>query len=207
MAQSSATGRFCAGCGAPVGSCQCSVGKVNSSTEDTFELSSEGKALSAKSTEKSSENSAVKELSEEEKKQVAELKKRDTEVRAHEAAHMAAGAGIVRGGASYSFQKGPDGRDYAVGGEVSIDSGEGKTPEETILKMNRVRAAAMAPASPSGTDIQVAAEASAKANAARAELAKQNSSGSVSTGGYDKTGKAKEKTDGTQYKPSIDLIA
>lgn len=119
------------------------------------------------------EGSGDSELSKEEQQQVTELKKRDREVRAHEAAHMGAGGGVVRGGASYSFQAGPDGRKYAVGGEVGIDASPVKdNPEATIRKMQKVRAAALAPASPSGQDQAVASAASAQEAAARMELNK-----------------------------------
>ena len=63
-------------------------------------------------------------LSPGEKKQVQKLKNRDREVRAHEAAHLAAAGPYATRGASFSYQKGPDGRQYAVGGEVGIDSSE-----------------------------------------------------------------------------------
>lgn len=109
-------------------------------------------------------------LTEEEKAQVAELKRRDTEVRAHEQAHLAASGGMARGGASFSFQKGPDGRSYAVGGEVQIAMKGGRTPEETIRNAEQVRAAALAPADPSGVDQQTAAAATRMAQEARQEL-------------------------------------
>jgi len=112
-------------------------------------------------------------LSEEEKKQVDELKARDREVRAHEQAHMAAGGNLVRGGAHYTYQRGPDGSVYAVGGEVSIDTSEEKTPEQTVQKMQRVQAAALAPAEPSGQDRAVAAAAARKAQMARAEMSQE----------------------------------
>ncbi|MCB1890041.1 MAG: hypothetical protein KDH20_20720 [Rhodocyclaceae bacterium] len=110
-------------------------------------------------------------LTEEEQKVVRELEARDREVRAHEAAHMRAGGDLVRGSASFSYQRGPDGQQYAVGGEVSIDTSAGSTPAETIAKAQRIRAAALAPAEPSSTDMQVAAEASRMAAQARAEQA------------------------------------
>lgn len=74
--------------------------------------------------------------------------------------HLAAGAGLVRGGPSYTYQRGPDGQLYAVGGEVSIDTSPGRTPEETIRRAQQIRAAALAPADPSAQDRQVAAAAS-----------------------------------------------
>ena len=109
-------------------------------------------------------------ISEADKQVVDQLQSRDREVRAHEAAHQAAGGGAV-GGASYSYQQGPDGKQYAVGGEVSVDlSSSGGSPEATIAKMARVRAAATAPAEPSGQDLAVAAAASAIDAEARQEL-------------------------------------
>ena len=81
--------------------------------------------------EKSSNNQY--ELTQDQKMQVIELQRRDLEVRTHEAAHMSAGAGLTTG-ASYSYQRGPDNKMYAIGGEVGIDTSPGKTPEETLKK-------------------------------------------------------------------------
>lgn len=108
-------------------------------------------------------------LSSEEKRQVNELKRRDAEVKTHEQAHMAAGGGVVQGGASYEYQRGPDGRTYAVGGEVQIDVSAENTPEATIAKMQQVQRAALAPAQPSGTDRAVAARAAQVEARARSE--------------------------------------
>lgn len=110
------------------------------------------------------------ELSADQQKQVQELQARDREVRAHEAAHQAAGGGLT-GQASFTFQTGPDGRQYAVGGEVSISTGRGSTPGDTISKMQRVISAALAPASPSAPDQAVAAKARMSIANARQEQA------------------------------------
>lgn len=107
-----------------------------------------------------------------ESKVLASLRSRDTEVRAHEAAHVGAGGRYVRGGASYSYQKGPDGRNYAIGGEVGIDSSPEADPAQTIAKMRIVKAAALAPAEPSGADLAVAGAASQAEAQAMAELAR-----------------------------------
>ncbi len=112
-------------------------------------------------------------LSEAERRQVAELAERDREVRAHEMAHVAAGAGLVTRGASYTYQTGPDGQRYAIGGEVGIETSPGRTPEESLSKAERIRAAALAPAEPSGQDRQVAAQASRMASDARLEIARR----------------------------------
>ena len=93
-----------------------------------------------------------------EQAQVAKLQQRDAEVRAHEAAHMS--SGVASGGASFTYQEGPDGKQYAIGGEVPIDlSGGASTPEDKIAHARKVRAAALAPANPSGADMQIAATA------------------------------------------------
>jgi hypothetical protein len=113
------------------------------------------------------------ELSPEEANQVAKLKETDRKVRMHEAAHMAAGGGMITSGASYTYQKGPDGVSYATGGEVGIDTSPGKTPEETISRAQRIRAAALAPADPSGQDLAVAAQATQMEQQARMEAAEQ----------------------------------
>ena len=112
------------------------------------------------------------ELSDDAKQAVTQLQARDTEVRAHEAAHQAAGGGMT-GGASYTYEKGPDGRMYAVGGEVSISTKGGSTPEETIANARQVQAAAMAPANPSGQDFAVASSAKVMEMKAQQELAKE----------------------------------
>lgn len=117
------------------------------------------------------------ELTTEEEQVVREMKSRDREVRSHEMAHVAAGGAHVTGGPSYSYQSGPDGRRYAVGGEVSIDTSPEDDPQATITKMMQVRSAALAPAEPSGADRAVAASAAQQAAQARAELAQQRLEG------------------------------
>jgi hypothetical protein len=114
------------------------------------------------------------ELSPEDQALLRKLQARDREVRQHEQAHLSAAGGLAISGASYTYQKGPDGVNYAVGGEVSIDVSPGRTPEETISRAQRIRAAALAPAEPSGQDRAVAAQASQMEQQARAELAQQS---------------------------------
>ncbi len=108
-------------------------------------------------------------LSEEEKRVVAQLKRIDTETKAHEKAHIAAGAGLVQGGARFTYKRGPDGRMYAVGGEVSIDTSPENDPDATIRKMQQVKRAALAPSKPSGQDRSVAAQAAQNEADARIE--------------------------------------
>ncbi|MGM9997717.1 putative metalloprotease CJM1_0395 family protein [Campylobacter lanienae] len=119
--------------------------------------------------EKSSNNQY--ELTQDQKMQVIELQRRDLEVRTHEAAHMSAGAGLTTG-ASYSYQRGPDDKMYAIGGEVGIDTSPGKTPEETLKKAAQIKRAALAPAQPSSADLQVAATATNMEIDAKMEIQK-----------------------------------
>ncbi|GHV21953.1 hypothetical protein AGMMS49959_11930 [Planctomycetales bacterium] len=110
-------------------------------------------------------------LTDEEQQQVQKLKRRDLEVRTHEQAHLAASGGFASGGAKFEYQQGEDGKRYAIGGHVSIDTSPEATPEATIAKMRTVRQAALAPAEPSGQDRSVAASAASTMNEARRELA------------------------------------
>ena len=115
--------------------------------------------------------SGVAALSAEEQQQVDKLKARDREVRSHEQAHIAAAGGAAVSGPSFSYQQGPDGQRYAVGGHVDIDVSPGRTPEETLRKARAVERAATAPAEPSGQDQAVAAQARQLALQAMAEQA------------------------------------
>lgn len=111
-------------------------------------------------------------LSQEDQRALAELQQRDREVRAHEAAHQAAAGDLARGGASFTYETGPDGQRYAVAGEVKIDASPVPgDPAATERKMQRVRAAALAPADPSSQDRSVAATASRESLEASAEAA------------------------------------
>ncbi|MBR0258013.1 MAG: hypothetical protein IJQ58_09775, partial [Synergistaceae bacterium] len=73
------------------------------------------------------------------------------------------------------YTQGPDGQSYITGGEVPIRFKEGATPEETLRNMQKVQAAANAPADPSGQDRQVAAKAAAVASKARGEITRESS--------------------------------
>ncbi|EOI0439654.1 putative metalloprotease CJM1_0395 family protein [Campylobacter coli] len=103
--------------------------------------------------------------------QVRELQSIDRNVKAHEAAHQAAGGGLA-GAASFSYTRGPDNQMYATAGEVPIRMQKGRTPEETIANARQVVAAAMAPADPSPQDYKVAANALKMEFEARAEATK-----------------------------------
>lgn len=121
--------------------------------------------------EVSSAPGGEQELSGDEQQVVEELQRRDREVRAHEQTHRSVG-GAYAGGIHLDFEVGPDGKRYAVAGSTPIDvAAVPGDPEATLRKMEVVQRAAMAPASPSGADHQVAAHAAQQAQQARAEMA------------------------------------
>lgn len=151
--------------------------KANTQADRKADGKSDGKDDDKKATDKASKEVTDKaeknqqKLSEEEIEEVDELKSRDQEVRVHEQAHAAVG-GRYASSPSYDYERGPDGKSYAIGGEVQIDvSPVNGDPEATIQKMQVVRRAAMAPAQPSPADRAIASEATNKATQARAELA------------------------------------
>jgi phage repressor protein C with HTH and peptisase S24 domain len=145
-------------------------GRDTADTEKSPEKGAEAKASEQK-------KSNGEQLSEEDIKKVDELKSRDQEVRIHEQAHAAVG-GQHAGAPSYGYERGPDGKSYVVSGEVQIDvSPVQGDPQATIQKMQVVRRAALAPAQPSSADRAIAADATAKATQARAELAQQQIEG------------------------------
>lgn len=145
-----------------------------SKSSDESSRSEEAEADGRKAEDKR-ESERTPEEQREIQQEVQELKNRDAEVRTHEQAHAAVG-GQYAGSPSYEYERGPDGKSYAVGGEVPIDvSVVPGDPQATIQKMQVVRRAALAPAEPSSADRSIAAEASVKAAEARAELAQTNS--------------------------------
>ena len=121
--------------------------------------------------EKKRDADGKEELSEEDQRKVDELEKIDRKVRTHEQAHLSAAGGYARGGANYSLVTGPDGKRYANAGHVNIDTSPERTPEATIRKAETVRKAALAPADPSPSDRQIAADATKMAQDAQKELA------------------------------------
>lgn len=98
-------------------------------------------------------------LSTAEKADLTRLQQRDQQVRQEEKAHAAV-AGDLAGPITYSYQRGPDGRQYAVGGSVGIRattfSGD---PDEAKRLGGRMAAAANAATNPSAQDYATARQA------------------------------------------------
>ncbi|ECH5000920.1 hypothetical protein FPX14_01280 [Campylobacter coli] len=143
--------------------------KNNAEQENTENTNSQNKD-SKQNNEQTQMINGV-ELTIQQAQQVRELQSIDRNVKAHEAAHQAAGGGLA-GAASFSYTRGPDNQMYATAGEVPIRMQKGRTPEETIANARQVVAAAMAPADPSPQDYKVAANALKMEFEARAEATK-----------------------------------
>jgi SprA-related family len=148
----------------------------SSSYQDSLSLSPAGKEIAKQqksATTGQEKGTDQKPLTDEELSKLTELKLRDTEVRTHEQAHLSTAGAYAAGGASFSYTTGPNGKRYATGGEVPIDMAKEDSPAATILKMQTVRRAALAPANPSSADRAIAAQASAKELQAKKELQAQ----------------------------------
>ncbi len=159
----------------------------NSSPKDQVNLSPEGIGASknnetaSASTETSPTSSDQTELSPEQQQQLLDLKSRDREVRLHEQAHLSTAGQYAAGSPSFTYQQGPDGSRYAIGGEVQIDISKESTPEATIQKMETVRAAALAPAEPSAADRAIAAQAAITISQARQEVIQEQQDNRATT--------------------------
>ncbi len=165
-------------------------------TLDKVELSDpETKSEQAKpeETEQTRSLSSEGELTEAEQFEIEELRRRDAEVKAHEQAHSAVAGNLAQGGASFDYETGPDGKRYAVGGEVSIDTAAvAGDPQATLIKAQKIRRAATAPADPSAQDRSVAAQASRMEAEARLDISQQN--------------REKQTTYIGEHTPEVDLL-
>ena len=157
---------------------------ISESSSDQVSLSEEGKLLAAlnKSEDENGSGAKVKnledkkpsgeEMTEEEKQEAEKLKKRDREVRAHEQAHLSVAGNLAAGGANYEFKTGPDGQQYAVGGEVPLKVQDSPSPEEDLRNAQKLERAALAPVKPSSSDRAIAAKARKKVAQAQQEITK-----------------------------------
>ncbi len=140
------------------------------STSPFFKHSVRSPGSGLENTEEKTHGSQ-QQLSAEEAKIVEDLKRRDTEVRAHELAHLNAAGRYATSGANFTLVTGPDGKRYAVSGDVQVDVSEvADDPAATMEKAEQIKRAALAPAAPSMQDRRVAADASAMASKAQMEL-------------------------------------
>jgi len=85
------------------------------------------------------------------------FKSSDSRVRTHEQAH--ASSGVTTAPISYKYQIGPDGKAYATGGEVRLDTSIPNDPKEASFKLSQIQRASNAPSDISGADAQIAIQA------------------------------------------------
>jgi len=141
-------------------------------TDTSRSSSAAASPVSSEEADKARQKAAEQAQNQANQRMISELQSRDREVRSHEAAHVSAGGSLVVSGPSFTYQKGPDGRSYAIGGEVQIDvSPVANDPEATLKKSEQIRRAALAPADPSAQDLRVASNANQLASKARVDIA------------------------------------
>jgi hypothetical protein len=88
------------------------------------------------------------------------LRDRDALVRGHENSHILAAGGQVSGPVQYTYQTGPDGRQYAIGGSVNISVVSSPANDEDAARQaETARRAATAGGEMSLRDMQVAMRA------------------------------------------------
>jgi hypothetical protein len=126
--------------------------------EDSVELSDKAISMMNENPRPGSSEAKKTEEEEKQKKEIEKLKKRDSEVKAHEMAHKSTG-GQYAGDIIYEYRTGPDGKRYAVSGYVNFNLSVESSPEKTIAKADQIYRAAMAPSDPSAADANVAHEA------------------------------------------------
>lgn len=149
-----------------------SEGRIGNESRKAVTADQADKTLTTQPEQKQKEDPQVQQT-------IARLKATEEKVKAHEAAHKSAG-GAATGPISYTYTRGPDGRNYITGGEVPITISSGSTPQETISRMQQVIQAALAPADPSPQDRAVAAQAANIKQQAQQEKAQTVNSQSAS---------------------------
>jgi hypothetical protein len=93
----------------------------------------------------------------------AQLEARDKEVKEHEQQHLAEDGPDAQGGPSFDTVSASNGKQYAVGGKVHVNTSEFPgDPQKTIERMQRIKRASMAPKDPSAQDYATAGQAASK---------------------------------------------
>ncbi len=146
------------------------------------------------------------ELSEAERREIERLERRDREVPSHERAHRAAAGQYPVAGPDNEYETGPNGRRYAVGGEVQVDtSAAERNPEATLRKMQQIKRAAQAPSRPSSQDRAVAARAAREERTAQAHKTKKTDPAEAHTPPASTAAAARDTASGPQTVGSVPL--
>jgi hypothetical protein len=95
-----------------------------------------------------------------EKIEVQRLQQVDRSVREHEQAHLRAARDLAVSRPVFQYERGPDGVQYAIHGEVNIDADiDAANAQDTIEKALKIQSAALAPNDPSPKDMSSAVKA------------------------------------------------
>lgn len=84
------------------------------------------------------------------------FKSKDSDIRTHEQIH--ASIGHTTTPISYNYQEGPDGKMYAVGGSVRLDTSIPDDPKAAAFKLELLQKAATGPSHISGADGSIASQ-------------------------------------------------
>ena len=107
-------------------------------------------------------------MSTEDKALLDRLRARDSMVRGHENAHVTAAGGQASGPVQYTYQTGPDGRQYAIGGSVNIAVVSSPADDDQAARQaDTARRAAEAGGQTSLRDMQVSMRAAELSTRAR----------------------------------------
>jgi hypothetical protein len=87
---------------------------------------------------------------------LAKFKSADSHIRAHEQNH--ASHGTTTAPIQYNYQMGPDGKMYAVGGSVRLDTSIPDDPKAAQIKLDQIKRSANTNSDPSGADIGISSE-------------------------------------------------
>lgn len=113
------------------------------------------KALYEKNDYVQIDSNNPKNLDEKDYERVLEkFKSKDAEVKQHEESHTA--NGVAKSTIKYNYQTGPDGKLYAVGGEVKLDTSLPSDEKQAIDKLEKLASASSAPSQLSAADSQIA---------------------------------------------------
>ena len=84
------------------------------------------------------------------------FKHSDANIQSHEQTH--ASIGRTTAPISYTYQEGPDGKMYAIGGHVKLDTSIPDDPKAALFKLDQIKRASLGPSDVSGADIGIASQ-------------------------------------------------
>ncbi|AXX92472.1 hypothetical protein CPU12_09465 [Malaciobacter molluscorum LMG 25693] len=88
------------------------------------------------------------------KRVLSKFQNLDAQTRAHEQTH--ASLSTTRGAINYTYQMGPDGKLYATGGHVRLDTSIPKDPVAALAKLDELKKASSGPSELSSADASIA---------------------------------------------------